>query len=88
ARCSFKLYSLKNKIVQMEKYWFGSRVFDKNIDLMPCEEKIHGPYGSYEDAKQNKVSNRSLDIQQTPVIRADSEEEAKRELAKENWTTF
>ncbi len=66
-------------------YWFGYRVFDRSIDLSPGSEILEGPFDSYENAKNEKISIRGSDMQKTSIFKASSEDKAKEQLKNENW---
>jgi len=62
-------------------YWFGYRVFDKE-----SEKCLLGPYESYESANKQRIKNSALNMLQTQIFTADSEQEAHDRLDVENFT--
>lgn len=66
-------------------YWFAYRVYDSNIDLKPGAPILEGPFKSYEDAKQVKISIRGSDMQKTSIFSSENKIEAEDHLKNETW---
>jgi len=62
-------------------YWFGYRVSDKK-----SEKCLLGPYESYESANKQRIKNSALEMLQTQIFTADSEQEAQDRMDVEVFT--
>lgn len=66
-------------------YWVGYRVIGLD-GSDPGSKCLLGPFNSYESAKKEKSKNRAIDMEQTAIFKAESEEKAKLLLKNESFS--
>lgn len=66
-------------------YWVGYRVVELD-GSNPGSKCLLGPFDSYESAKKEKERNRARDMEQTAVFKADSQESARTQLEREQFS--
>lgn len=66
-------------------YWVGYRVVDLD-GSNPGSKCLLGPFDSYESAKKEKERNTARDMEQTAVFKAHSQESARTQLEREQFS--
>ena len=69
-------------------YWYGWRIFDKEIDSEPCKKTLSVPQCTYEEAKQDRERLKANDIEITSIFEATQEVWQRIKWNKKSLKTF
>ena len=69
-------------------YWYGWRVFDKELDSEPTRNILSPPCETYEEAKQQREELNAHDVEITSIFQADSRGMAEDKMADEEFKNF
>ena len=69
-------------------YWYGWRVFDKELDSEPTRNILSIPCATYKEAKQERERLNAHDIEITSIFQADSRRLAEEKMEQEEFKNF
>jgi hypothetical protein len=66
-------------------YWFGYRVFNKEIDIQARHKVLSKPFKTRDEAKKDRITYDSKEFEKTAIFIAKDKNAAEIELKKEDF---